>query len=285
MGFTVPTKWADKRHDGQVPRHDMHIERASIMRLVEKPPPPYSIDRFFERPVMSPGAAMDDLGLDQGTLNSWVKFLQDVVYSSDYEVAVRQQIMERLQQEAWDPQLRKVVMQRALQLHRDTAARKSIVTVDELRKALGKNLEPPEEPMRFELRKSRLTDKRTKRSDVEIRADVLRKRENLDKADAKGGTFHRRVPKKGGGYRYFYDETKYSNSKDAHHSGSDLRKQAMGRDIDSHMEAAGSEGCHVKTMKPLAKKYGRAELSDELRSRCKNGGLLHKKGVFTKGKS
>ncbi len=108
MGFFVPGAWADKRHDGQVPSRDQQIERASIMKLVDKPAPPFSIDRLFERPVMSPGAAVEDLGLSKADESSWSKFLGDVVGSATYEPAVRQQVMERLLQEDWDPSLRRV---------------------------------------------------------------------------------------------------------------------------------------------------------------------------------
>lgn len=252
MTFFVPTAWAFQQRHGQVPKHDP-AESAGIMKLVTQPAPPFSVDRLFERPVMTPRAAVDDLGLSKADQNSWATFLGDVVGSARYEPTVRQQVAERLMQEAWDPSLRRVVMQRAAQLFRDTGMRKSAKPV------------PKPGP----------------RAPVITAAEL---KERLKKAEAKGGLYHRRVPKSGGGFKYYYDPKSYNESRGAHHDGAEMRKYAMGSEVTKAATTAGHEGCDAKTMRRLAKKYGRAELADHLKSSCKSGKLVYKGKRFYLGK-
>jgi hypothetical protein len=386
MSFFVPGKWADKRHDGQVPTKDQRVERAAIMKLVTKPAPPFNVDRLFERPVMSPRAAVDDLGLSKADQNSWTTFLGDVVGSANYEPAVRQQVMERLLQEDWDPSLRRVVLQRSVQLFRDM--RKAVITVDELaalRKAgpfIGprggkwkdakhtipwdgasggnssrkngaakgsangaprQNGGPSEkvkellylmkpgkvysfrelkskvpsltgfdiaalresghleitgegEQLGIKLKKSldplaylRLSPKQRVQTFYALEPsgrDLLYAGlRRLQKAgEAKGGLYHRRIPKPGGGYRYIYDEESYKRRKDAHHEGGERKKHAMGQEILRMAQEAGHEGCDMKGMRRLAKKYGRAEVAEHLKGACKKGRLVYKGKRFFLGK-
>ena len=125
------------------------------------------------------------------------------------------------------------------------SVRKSIVTVDELREA-------------------------------------KRARKSLEKAE--GGTYHRRAPKPGGGYRYFYNKDSYDRSKGAHQSGEDVRSSAMGADVTKALTDAGHEGCNHNAMRQLAKKYGRAELADHLKGQAKRGKLVYKGKKFYLGK-
>lgn len=575
MTFFVPTAWASQRRHGQVPSRDP-AESAGIMKMVSQPAPPFDVDRLFERPVMTPHAAVSDLGLSKADESSWAAFIGDVVGGARYEPAVRQQVAERLLLEAWDPSLRRVVLQRAAQLFRDTGMRKSkpgpgpskpgtrarVITAAELKERLvkagpyigprgGKWADPQHKipwdmthqeahegrraeekittsneharqvimrvsrrhgwkPMskkgtRFEAGSSRLSvlkrggkwwveigpildpseaprgtyqgtvarmiqspsgqrssptyanaariagrwmEKNSRQNEVIPKGPTSRgaaetlgalplgarvqvgamtyvkvlpsetdisglgrsipvwKRPNrprsmgvsetilaqmagehgtkvLSKAGgegsrggkvvghtaagrplyegdkkegaspsqavqmirnamkdtspasvrgamiavtsagredaalrpqlkevvdqfakmpmpkaslkllkqaskilskAEGGLYHRRVPKTGGGYKYYYDPKSYRESKGAHHSGSDMRTQAMGSDVMKAATDAGHEGCDAQAMRRLAKKYGRAELADHLKSSCKRGKLVYKGKRFYLGK-
>lgn len=95
----------------------------------------------------------------------------------------------------------------------------------------------------------------------------------LGKAEARGGKYHRRVPREGGGYRYFYDEAKYAEREDAHVSGSEARKAKMRREL---MSAVG-HGCDAHDLKPLAKRYSAKEVSDLVKE-CVSGGHLEHSG-------
>lgn len=354
MTFFVPTAWASQRRHGQVPHRDP-AESAGIMKMVSQPAPPFDVDRLFERPVMTPQAAVSDLGLSKADESSWAAFIGDVVGAAKYEPAVRQQVAERLLLEAWDPALRRVVLQRSAQLFRDTGMRKSkpgpskpgtrarVITAAELLKerlekaggegsrggkvvghtAAGRPLyegdkkegASPSQALQAirnamkdtspaNVRGAMIQVTSAGREDAALRPQlkevvdqfakmpmpkaslkvVKQASKILSKADAKGGLYHRRVPKTGGGYKYYYDPKSYRESKGAHHSGSDMRTQAMGSEVTKAATDAGHEGCDAKAMRRLAKKYGRAELADHLKSSCKRGKLVYKGKRFYLGK-
>ena len=107
----------------------------------------------------------------------------------------------------------------------------------------------------------------------------LRTPSQLRKAEARGGSYHRRVPAPRGGYRYFYDQEKYNNSKTAHHAGEDMTKKAVSSRVMQAIESSGDAGCSGKELSTLAKKYGRKVVAGVLRERCGDSGdLLLKDG-------
>lgn len=107
----------------------------------------------------------------------------------------------------------------------------------------------------------------------------------LQKAEARGGSYHRRIPKPGGGFRYIYDAEKYASREDAHVSGSEARKAAMCKNLSGAVEKAGEEGCDVKALKPLAQRYGREDLVKEMKGRIKSGEWTYKGGRLYKAKA
>lgn len=109
---------------------------------------------------------------------------------------------------------------------------------------------------------------------------VLTPDEILEKAEARGGSYHRRVPKKNGkGFNYFYDEAQYSSRDYAHLSGAEARdnriKKAVGSMLESKPEFAPED------MKDLVKKYGAKEVAAVLKKQCGDGGPVEfKNGKF-----
>lgn len=79
---------------------------------------------------------------------------------------------------------------------------------------------------------------------------------DLQKAVSPGGAYHRRVPKPGGGYRYFYDEDRYVNSKGAHTGGAENAERYIHAQIQKCIEKSGKAGCGVEAFKSLVQKYG-----------------------------
>jgi hypothetical protein len=110
--------------------------------------------------------------------------------------------------------------------------------------------------------------------------EVLSPDEILEKAEARGGNYHRRVPKKNGkGYNYFYDEEKYASRNYAHLSGVEARdsriKKAVGAMLEEKTE------CSAGDMKDLVKKYGSKEVAAVLKKQCGDGGPIEfKNGKF-----
>lgn len=100
--------------------------------------------------------------------------------------------------------------------------------------------------------------------------------------DPRGGTFHRRVPHESGkGFRYYYDPEKYNARKDAHVSGEDSQRQAMGKAITKMLDKAGENGCAPKDMGELAKKYGTKEMAGHFKKECgEGGGTMFANGRF-----
>lgn len=104
--------------------------------------------------------------------------------------------------------------------------------------------------------------------------------DELQKAESPGGKYHRRVPRPGGGYRYFYDEDKYRNSKGAHTGGAENAERYIYGQIQKCIEKAGRGGCGADAFKGLVQKYGAKAVGAVL---TKNHGksFQFKKGRFT----
>jgi hypothetical protein len=109
----------------------------------------------------------------------------------------------------------------------------------------------------------------------------------LEKAEARGGTYHRRIPRKNGkGFTYIYDSEKYDGRADAHLSGADARDARIKKALDAKLTEAGKKGCKVDDMKELAKKYGGKEVAAVLKKQCGEGGpMSYKSGRFYMVKS
>jgi hypothetical protein len=109
-------------------------------------------------------------------------------------------------------------------------------------------------------------------------------KEKLKKSDPRGGTYVKRVPKAGGGFRYFYDEDKYKNHEGAHVSGKDAAEATVTKAVAGHIKNAGKAGCELSALKPLVKRYGAELVGGMLNGACGNGGnLQYKNGrLFSK---
>lgn len=108
----------------------------------------------------------------------------------------------------------------------------------------------------------------------------------LAKAEARGGTYHRRVPKPGGGYRYFYDEAKYKQSKGAHLDGDGAARDRIRAHVGKQIEAGGK--CPVESLKSLVRRYGAQKVGEVVKAagyEFKKGHLhpklLEKEGTFS----
>lgn len=117
--------------------------------------------------------------------------------------------------------------------------------------------------------------------------EVVTADEILEKAEARGGSYHRRIPRKNGkGFTYIYDPDKYNGREDAHVSGADARDSRIKKALTATLEAAGKKGCKVDDMKELAKKYGGKEVAAVLKKQCGEGGpMSYKSGRFYMAKA
>jgi hypothetical protein len=103
----------------------------------------------------------------------------------------------------------------------------------------------------------------------------------LIKAEAKGGSYHRRVPRKGGkGYTYYYDEDKYAASKNAHLDGPATRGARLTKAVLGAVEGAGKSGCAIKSLRDMAKKEGKEHIASAIKGCLEKGDLTYKKGML-----
>lgn len=109
---------------------------------------------------------------------------------------------------------------------------------------------------------------------------VYKPEQLLQKAEARGGSYHRRVPKEGGGYRYYYDEDKYKQSKDAHTNGKESQREYISGKVQKCIEGSGSKGCGPDAFRDLVKKYGAKAVADIVKQDTSNSKYSYKKGKF-----
>lgn len=104
--------------------------------------------------------------------------------------------------------------------------------------------------------------------------------EMLQKAESRGGSYHRRTPKPGGGYRYFYDEASYRASKGAHESGKEVAASHVSGKVVKAVEEAGEGGCGPDAFRDLVKKFGAKAVAGSLKDGC-GGKVTYKGGKFS----
>lgn len=99
--------------------------------------------------------------------------------------------------------------------------------------------------------------------------------------EPKGGRYAKRVLSKDGKrYRYFYDEEKYKAWGGAHISGEEASHTAIRNGIQKAVQNGGTNGCELKCLQPLVKRYGHKMVAAILDEDVKKNGKLK----FAKGK-
>lgn len=100
---------------------------------------------------------------------------------------------------------------------------------------------------------------------------------DLEKAEARGGNYYKRVPS-GKGYRYFYNEDQYHQSKGAHLDG----ERAQGGYLVNKVKVllTTNKGTDHKIFKGLVKKYGIDKIESVLKGCQEKGNLKIEKGKF-----
>lgn len=98
---------------------------------------------------------------------------------------------------------------------------------------------------------------------------------HIEKAMARGGSYHRRV-KTGNGYRYYYDEDKYAERDDAHISGRDAKKANCRRDLDARLSGKGAK---ISALKHLSEKYDPEVITEVIRQGVQSGRYEHDQGM------
>jgi len=106
----------------------------------------------------------------------------------------------------------------------------------------------------------------------------------LKKADARGGTYHRRVPRASGkGYTYYYDPDKYNRSSNAHIEGATAAKSQIQKGVQKLLDGdTEGKGVELKAIKAIVKRYGAKACSDAIKEM---DNVTFKKGKLSLRKS
>lgn len=142
------------------------------------------------------------------------------------------------------------------------------------------------------MRKDVLSRSLYERMDPALRRAILQRsstyyrsrRGRLHKASPRGGKYHRRAAKPGGGFRYYYDPGKYERSRDAQVEGKSAARAHVQKAVGKLLESRGKTGCEIGDVRGLVKRYGAevvGEALDDMRSSGNltfAGGKLYRKG-------
>lgn len=102
----------------------------------------------------------------------------------------------------------------------------------------------------------------------------------LEKGEAKGGKYHKRVTDPSTGkHRYYYDPKKYE-AEHKHIDGASAAKEFLSKQIERKFETLGE--CEIEHFKDLAEKHGPDKVADALREGCGSGRYEFKGGKFRK---
>lgn len=136
--FQIAQQYKQARLPGQVPGNRALAEAREAVRLAEQEPRADVMRVLLEQsaPVLTPARIVDNLGMPFQQQLQWARFLNEAATNAPNEVAFRQTLFQRFQNEKLDPALRSAIFQRSMNYARQV--RKSIVavyTADELLKA------------------------------------------------------------------------------------------------------------------------------------------------------
>jgi len=245
----VGSPFRGQRIPGQVPSK----AAMEALKVAQTPARPMTTQRLLDhgqdaRPTIE--SIVRGLGFSQQEENDWKAYLAQALGAANGAVLARSFMAKA---KDLDPVLRSALFQRVRRYHKDHQAMTKSGPVQILR---------PE--------------------DMRAYNSVMRK--SLVKAEARGGKYHRRIPRASGkGFRYIYSPEDYAKRADAHTGGEDNAKVYLGSGIAKCLKAAGGS-CGPDAFKSLVKRYGAKRVAEALRDGQKSGMIAFKKGKFSLAK-
>lgn len=183
-----------------------------------------------QRPVLQASRVTDGLGLPDHIARNVMHVVKHEAPIAANEIGYRRSVMETLLEQKLEPACRREVLSRAISYYRNRAGAHGSsnphFVVETLERAKAKKAPAP----------------------------------------PRGGRYHKRIPKKGGGYEYIYDPKKYSERPDAHVDGPSTQKNWLAGAVRKHVESHGEGGCHVTTLKNFVDRYGSKAVVEAIRS-------------------
>lgn len=207
--FVIPPELSRLRIEGQVPTATKR-ESGRVERAFAKPKPPTEAD--YQRdvsPRLTAKSVIEGLGLDKGQFENYRKFLDERAGASSNETRFRQEVLQKMYDDKLPGDMRRVLADRAITYyrHRQSIRKKPVIGLDDIPKLVG-----------------------TGRGKMRSGSGGALPDEALNKGEARGGTYYRRITTEKGEHRYYYDAERYHRRDDAHLSGPEIlakREAAM----------------------------------------------------------
>jgi len=262
----VPPQYRMQRTPGQVPSRE-RLQALREQHELERMPRQPDLAQLLQNndPMGSASSVVRGMGFDARGVQNWETFLEKAAASATNELVLRQAVISQAREARLEPELRQAILERALSFWR--TARKSlvqVVTVDELQKSRAPQVLVPRRNGRDRALQERATS---------AFADV-------QKAEPRGGAYHRRVPQEDGGYRYIYDAEKYQTRPDAHVDGREARRTYLHGKICKAVGERGDQGAHLRELRDeMAERFHPEEVEEALKG-CAGGKLEFRKGRF-----
>lgn len=219
-----------------------------------------------DRPVLTAAGVTEGLGMEATEAMAFRKFMTGIL-DSDNEAILRQQLVAYAREQKFDPDLRRVLLSRALRYYKSSGtARGNAVRV---RQAV-RGATPDRKPMASEMNKAEfVVDGEFLSKAAPIPEFTL----DLEKAEPRGGKYHARVQHQdgSGNFRYYYDEEKFKRSKHAPVMGAIALKDRIRKDLMDHV---GEDGCNPRDLKFDDARFPETQVNDLIKEMTANGQLV-----------
>jgi len=242
--FIVPAQYKHARTDGQTPNRDT-IE---ALKLASTPAKPFTVARLLEdtNPHIRAATVFEGVGFHASKQSEYEKFLENELMSAPNELVLRKALLAKFKEDALDPVLRGVLLQRAISHYRNRFTKSLVQLID---------------PIEISGKKNSNTSN------------------TLSKGEARGGKYYRRIPRgTGKGYRYIYDEQDYKSQPTAHLHGQEEHETYVSNRVLNAIQKGGPGGCEMSAIAPLVGKYGSSHISKILSKNCSSGEIVYRKG-------
>lgn len=289
-----------------------------VQRSLSEIPPPVTLDRMLDRPVLRAQDAVAQLGLSKALEHTLSLRIQKEATSAVNQLAFQKAINATMMESGLPPELQGIINARASRFFKMTLQKSgrreffTLAEISELKKA-NKIIHPPAPgalPSPTPDQAKAEAERRKKAADEsgisapknpgmekaypklyltgeKAREKKLQKKQlegtELEKAFEPGGKYVARV-KHEGKTKYYYDEEEYRKKHGEHVTGAQARDMHIHDSVKKTVECAGEAGCDVSHFRELVQKFGAKPVHHAVKKHVDEGAIQFKGGRFTAGK-
>lgn len=291
LGIPVHKFSAYGTYNGLVPGATTPLAVRAIMNpevLLTEKPPAFTIDRFFDAPILTAQDTVRNLGLSKALESNIYNLIEKEADSSLNQLAFQKSINSSLMESGLSPELQSIINSRAKKYY-NVQLKKADVRL-EISKAVqihapskGALLSKDPSVTAAEQEEEKKTNKElgveSPKPPMNKSSFFVQPLSKALKGETLGGKFIARVTKEGT-HKYYYDEQKYKEDHGTHISGEDANKLHIHEQVQKTCELAGKAGIDIKAFKPLVEKFGASEIHASVKNHVDTGTLKFTKGKF-----